>query len=341
MNRKTSKAAIARRPRIAIDAMGGDGGVATTVAAALELVDLADLTLVGNATDIQGVLPSGSDNISVQHAGEVITPGDTLADVLRHKPNSSMRQALALHARGSVDGVVSGGDTGALMALARQQLHMVPGIERPAILKKIEGISDTFWMLDLGANIDSSPEQLFQFAQMGSLLASSLGGKPQPRIALLNIGTERRKGPEVLQKAAQALADDPDLEYVGFIEANRLFLNHADVVVCDGFTGNIALKSMEGAALMAGHLLKQKLNNTRGIAKFTMGLVRQTFRELRDELNPQQYNGASFVGLNGVVIKSHGGADAFGFLSALKEAVLEIESEIPERLAVLFQEESS
>lgn len=321
--------------------MGGDGGVATTVAAAVELASVADLILVGDANEIRAALGNDNDNISVQHAGEVVAPTDTLVDVLRHKPDSSMRQALELHARGRVDGVVSGGDTGALMALARQQLHMVPGIERPAILKKIEGVSGNFWMLDLGANIDSHPEQLLQFAQMGSLLASSLGGKRRPRIMLLNIGTERRKGPEVLQQTAEILAGDPDLEYVGFIEANRLFLNHADVVVCDGFTGNIALKSMEGAALMAGHLLKKKLNSTTGMAKFALGLVRQILGELHDELNPQRYNGASFVGLNGVVIKSHGAADAMGFENALTEAVLQIENEIPERLAVLFEEEPS
>ena len=176
---------------------------------------------------------------------------------------------------------------------------------------------------------------------MGSLLASSLGGKPRPRIMLLSIGTERRKGPEVLQQTAEALAGDPDLDYVGFIEANRRFLNHADVVVCDGFTGNIALKSMGGTALMAGHLLKKKLNSTTGMAKFTLGLVREPLRKVRDELNPQRYNGASFVGLNGVVIKSHGAADAIGFSNAPIEAVLQIENEIPERLAVLFEEEPS
>lgn len=321
--------------------MGGDGGVATTVAAAVRFASLADLTLVGDAPEIQAALTIDNDSIDVQHAGEVVTPADTLADVLRHKPDSSMRRALRLHAEGHVDGVVSGGDTGALMALARQQLHMIPGIERPAILKQIEGISDNFWMLDLGANLDCSAEQLLQFAQIGALLASSLGGGARPRVALLNIGTERRKGPEILQRAAESLAGDPEFEYVGFIEADRLFLNYADVVVCDGFSGNIALKSMEGAAHMAGHLLERKLSSMRGIRRLTMGLVRKTLQELRDEFNPQRYNGASFVGLNGVVVKSHGGADTIGFQSALREAVLEIQNSIPERLAVLFQGESS
>jgi len=321
--------------------MGGDGGVATTVAAAVELASVADLILVGDANEIRAALGTDNDNISVQHAGEVVAPTDTLVDVLRHKPDSSMRQALELHARGRVDGVVSGGDTGALMALARQQLHMVPGIERPAILKKIEGVSRQLLDTRSWCQHRLQPGTVVAIHADGVLPASSRGGKPRPRIMLRNIGTERRKGPEVLQQTAEILAGDPDLEYVGFIEANRLFLNHADVVVCDGFTGNIALKSMEGAALMAGHLLKKKLNSTTGMAKFALGLVRQILGELHDELNPQRYNGASFVGLNGVVIKSHGAADAMGFENALTEAVLQIENEIPERLAVLFEEEPS
>jgi phosphate acyltransferase len=200
----------------------------------------------------------------------------------------------------------------------------------------MHGMERPFWMLDLGANLDCSMRQLHQFARMGSVLARYVGGIAAPRVALLNIGTESRKGPEVLHAAADLLAQDPSLHYVGFVEGSALFSGRADVVVADGFAGNISLKSIEGAARMAGHLLRAWLDTLSPLEQAGMSLARTKLRALRHELNPQRYNGASFVGLSGVVIKSHGSADVEGFGSAIEEALLEVGGQIPRRLAAQF-----
>lgn len=313
--------------------MGGDGGPAVTVAAALALADRADLILVGVEADIRRAAGPNSQDLRIHPASEVLSASDSLADVLRRRPDSSMRQALMLLAGGDVDGVVSAGDTAALMALSRAQLAMVAGIDRPAIGKFLQGMAGGFWMLDLGANLDCSVEQLHQFARMGTILARHVSDVDAPRVALLNIGTEPHKGPDLQRQAAERLAADADLDYVGFIEGNRLFDGVADVVVTDGFAGNIALKSIEGAARMAGHLLRSWLDGLGPLARLGMWPARRHLRQLGHGLNPQRYNGASLVGLSGVVVKSHGSADAEGFQSAIEEAILEIRGRIPERLA--------
>ncbi|MFU8814087.1 MAG: phosphate acyltransferase PlsX [Pseudomonadales bacterium] len=327
------------RPRIAIDAMGGDAGVEVTVPAAAAFAARADLVLVGDETSIRAALPDDAPSMAIHHASDRVLSTDSLSEVLRRKPDSSMRQALALHAAGQVDAVVSGGDTAALMALSRLLLEMVPGIERPAICKELQGMEGPFWMLDLGANLDCTPRQLHQFARMGSILARYVGGVDAPRAALLNIGTEARKGPELLHAAADLLGQDPGLNYVGFVEGSSLFAGAADVVVADGFAGNISLKSIEGAARMAGHLLRSWLDTLGPIEQAGLALVRTKLRALRHELNPQRYNGASFVGLAGVVVKSHGSADVDGFGSALEEALLEVGGQIPQRLAARFEQQ--
>lgn len=316
-----------------MDAMGGDGGPAVTVPAALEIGQRAELILVGDAAELRAALPAHSPNITIQHAAERLSAGDSLADVLRRRPDSSMRQALLRHAAGEVDGVVSAGDTAALMALSRSVLEMVPGVDRPAICKELQGMRGSYWMLDLGANLDCSAEQLHQFARMGSILARHAGGLARPRVGLLNIGTEAGKGPALVNEAARLLEDDPALHYVGFVEGNVLFSDVTDVVVADGFGGNVALKSIEGAARMAGHLLRGWLDGMGPLERAGMLLARRSLYRLRHELNPQRYNGASFVGLSGVVIKSHGSADTEGFRSAIEEAIVEIQGQIPERLA--------
>lgn len=313
--------------------MGGDGGPAVTVPAALEFAGRAELILVGDAAELRAALPAQAPNITIQHAAERLCAGDSLADVLRRRPDSSMRQALLRHAAGDADGVVSAGDTAALMALSRSVLDMVPGVERPAICKELQGMSGPYWMLDLGANLDCSAAQLHQFARMGSILAQHAGGLSDPRIGLLNIGTEVGKGPPVVNDAARLLADDPELNYVGFVEGNVLFSAVADVIVADGFSGNVALKSIEGAARMAGHLVRGWLDGLAPLERLGMLLARRSLYRLRHELNPQRYNGASFVGLSGVVIKSHGSADAEGFRSAIEEAIVEVQGQIPVRLA--------
>lgn len=321
--------------------MGGDGGPPVTVAAAIQMADDADLVLVGDQHPIGavfaelGVAP-GSPGPSVVHASERIEAGESLAVALRQKPDASMRRALALLAEGAVDAVVSGGDTASLMAISRQLIERVPGIERPAICKALQGVAGPFWMLDLGANVDCSPPQLHQFARMGSLLAQTVAGLEAPRVALLNIGTEAGKGPRRLREAADLLAADSALRFVGYIEGNRLFRGDADVVVTDGFTGNVALKSMEGAAWMAGQLLRRWFDNLGLIEQAGVALARAKLEALRHELDPQRYNGASFVGLAGVVVKSHGGADVDGFASAIGQAIREVQGDLRGLLARQF-----
>jgi glycerol-3-phosphate acyltransferase PlsX len=292
------------------------------------------MILVGDAERLHAQHTGQSPHITIQHAAEVLSATDSLAEVLRRRPDSSMRQALLRHAAGDADAVVSAGDTAALMALSRAILDMVPGIERPAICKDLHGMQGPFWMLDLGANLACTPAQLKQFAHMGCTLARHLGGVAEPRVALLNIGTEAGKGPAALKEAARLLEKDPGLRYVGFVEGNVLFSNVADVVVADGFAGNIALKSIEGAARMAGHLLRRWLDGLGPLQQAGLLLAQSELKTLQHELNPQRYNGASFVGLSGVVIKSHGSADVEGFQSAIEEAIAEVEGRIPLRMAV-------
>ncbi|MGA1371850.1 MAG: phosphate acyltransferase PlsX [Pseudomonadales bacterium] len=319
----------APRPRIAIDAMGGDGGAAVTVPGALALADVADLLFLGDANAIRELLstcagqftPAG---VQVIHASEQIETGADLRTALRHRPDASMRRALELLGAGRADAVVSAGDTAALMALSRQCLSTQPGVRRPAICKAMMGAVGPFWMLDLGANLECDAQELHQFARLGSTLASGVGGLAAPRVALLNVGTESAKGPAHIRAAAETLRADTALNFVGYIEANRLFRGEADVVVADGFAGNVALKAMEGAAWMAGHMLRRWFEGLGFIEQAALALARSKIEGLRHELNPERYNGASFVGLTGVVVKSHGGADREGFASAVRAAIQEV-----------------
>jgi glycerol-3-phosphate acyltransferase PlsX len=329
---------LRQRPRIAVDAMGGDGGIAVTVAAATRLAHRADLTLVGDGAAIEGALrQAGSlETVGILHTAERVEPGEPLPVVLKHKPDTSMRRAVEELAADRVDAVVSAGDTAALLALARGLLPRLPGVQRPAICKALSGSTGPFWMLDLGANLDAQAPQLHQFARMGSILVAAMGVRAAPRVALLNIGTEPGKGPRRLHEAATLLRDDPALDYIGYIEGNRLFHGEADVVVADGFTGNIALKSIEGAAWMAGRLVRRWLDGLGPIEQAGLALARNKLAALRRELNPQTYNGASFLGLTGVVLKSHGSADIDGFASAIEQAIREVEEDVPRRLARQF-----
>jgi glycerol-3-phosphate acyltransferase PlsX len=313
--------------------MGGDAGPPVTVPAALRMSAHADIVLVGAEDRIVAVLEQSgaapdAPRLSILHASEQIHTGDPLAQTLRHKRDASMRRALALVADGSADAVVSGGDTGALMALSRQILRCVQRIDRPAICKALQGVAGPFWMLDLGANVDCSPSQLQQFAHMGDALARAVAGLQAPRVALLNIGTEAAKGPRRLHEAARLLDADDRLRYVGYVEGHGLFRDQADVVVTDGFTGNVALKSMEGAAWMAGQLVRRWFDALGLAEREALAPARGQLESLRRELDPQGYNGASFVGLAGVVVKSHGGADTAGFASAIDLAIREVRGDL-------------
>jgi glycerol-3-phosphate acyltransferase PlsX len=329
---------------IAIDAMGGDRGpsvcVPAALAAAREFPDVR-FTLTGRQADLERQLaqspPAGAGtdkpaNLGCLFAAEVVEMSDHPREALRRKKDSSMRRALDLVKAQDADACVSAGNTGALMAMAHFVLKMLPGVERPAIVSLIPSRGGHTYMLDLGANATCTPAQLCQFAVMGSVLAADLeGAHERPRVGLLNIGEEEIKGNETVQ-AAHVLMSATDINYVGFVEGHDIFSDQVDVVVTDGFTGNVALKTMEGAARLISDTLREEL--TRSAARKLGALAaRPSLRALRTRLDPRRYNGATMVGLKGIVIKSHGGADVFGFQRAIEVAVLEARNGVPARIA--------
>ena len=300
---------------------------------ALDLADTrdVDLTLVGDPELLEGLV--GTRSHRVVGSGRAITHDDSVRDALRGKIASSMRRAIALVASGEADAVVSAGNTGALMALSRHLLPMLPGIDRPAIVKPFVGRGGArCWVLDLGANLSCTAEQLHRFARMGTAVAEAAGGLAAPRVGLLNVGVEHSKGPREVRAAAERMAADEGLKFAGFVEANELFDGKVDVVVCDGFAGNVALKATEGAASMARYLLGSEL----GGARLARLLLAGRLRRLAAAYNPQAYNGATFVGLRGVVVKSHGGADRIGFREAVGQAVHELETDLVGKIMSRF-----
>jgi glycerol-3-phosphate acyltransferase PlsX len=322
---------------IAIDVMSGDRGPSTCVPAALAAAhDFPDVrfTLIGRQADLERELGPGrgAGNVASLFSMEVVEMTDHPREALRRKKNSSMRRALDLVKFREADACVSAGNTGALMAMAHFVLKMLPGVERPAIGSLIPSRGGHTYMLDLGANASCTPEQLLQFGVMGSILASDLKGAHQPpRIGLLNIGEEEIKGNDIV-RAAHILLMASGLNYVGFVEGHDIFSDQVDVVVTDGFTGNVALKTMEGAARLIADTLREEL--TRNLARKLGALgARPAINALRTRLNPTRYNGATMVGLNGIVIKSHGGADLSGFQRAIEVAIQEARSAVPARIA--------
>jgi glycerol-3-phosphate acyltransferase PlsX len=330
-------------PIIAIDAMGGDFGPRSIVQASLACLVATPslhLTLVGQAPLIEELIArhSGVDRsrLRVVNASEVITMDERPSQALRGKPDSSMRVALGLLADGQVQACVSAGNTGALMALSRFVLKTLPGIDRPAMVAAIPTQRGYCQLLDLGANVDCSAENLYQFAVMGSVAAEALG-VPRPRVALLNIGTEDIKGNQQVKLAASLLQAAPGMNYIGFVEGDGVYRGEADVVVCDGFVGNILLKSSEGLATMIGArietLFKQNL-----LTQLVGVLALPLLKRLRADLAPARHNGASFLGLQGIVVKSHGSASVQGFQSAIQRALIEIQENLPQRLSGRLEE---
>ncbi len=324
---------------IAIDVMSGDRGpsvcVPAAVAAAKDFPDVR-LSLVGRQADLDGRLGGRRPgNVECVFAAEVVEMTDHPREALRRKKDSSMRRAIDLVKSGEAHACVSAGNTGALMATAHFALKMLPGVERPAIVSLIPSRGGHTCMLDLGANASCTPEQLCQFAVMGSVLAADLPGAPaRPRVGLLNIGEEDIKGNEVVQ-AAHNLMASMDVNYVGFVEGHDIFSDKVDVVVTDGFTGNVALKTMEGAARLIGEAMREEF--TRGFARKLGALAAApSLRALRTRMDPRRYNGATMVGLNGIVIKSHGSADQFGFQRAVEVAILEARNGVTARIAQRF-----
>ena len=318
--------------------MGGDHGPGVVVPASLEVIaELADvdLVLVGNEPEIRTVLQRashpGDGRISIRHASQRVEMDDQPSQVLRSKRDSSMRMALDLVKDGTADACVSAGNTGALMAMARFVLKTQPGIDRPAIISALPTMEGHTHVLDLGANVESTSRHLFEFAVMGSVLASAVDDIAHPRVGLLNIGQEDIKGNERVREAGRLLAGS-NLNYVGFVEGDHIFQGTADVVVCDGFVGNVALKSSEGAARMISHLIRDEFRRTPS-SRLAGLLARPILRRLAQRMDPRSYNGASFVGLRGIVIKSHGRADVVAFKRAILEAVAEIRKNVPERIS--------
>lgn len=319
---------------LAIDAMSGDLGPEVAVAAALDAVaenEALTLILVGNQVRLRALLRSEHPRIRIVPAADVVRMNERPSHALRQKQNASMAVALRLVRDGEAQGCVSAGNTGALMAFGRSILKMYPGIERPAITKLIPSLRGECHVLDLGANVDSSAENLYQFALMGSLMAAAVSGIAEPRVALLNVGEEEIKGNEQVRLASHMLAQCETINYIGYVEGSDLFRDVADVVVCDGFVGNVALKTGEGVAGLLIELMEQGFRRT-WYSRFVGLLARPIIGRLLGEMDPARYNGASLLGLQGVVVKSHGNANELAMRSAIRQAVREVELEVPRRI---------
>ena len=322
---------------IALDVMGGDHGADSVLPAAvsqlqadpsLRLILVGDESLIRERLKGLGSLPES--RMVVHHASEQIEMGEPPMQALRGKPDSSMRVGLNLLRDGEAQAFVSAGNTGALVALSHFVVRMLPGIDRPAIQSTVPSLNGHTHVLDLGGNVDSRAEHLLQFAVMGSVLAQVLDDNARPRVGLLNVGEENIKGNRQVQ-AADVLLRESRLNYIGFIEGDDIYCSDVDVVVCDGFVGNISLKTTEGVARMLITFLKEefKRNLYRRLAMALSAPILKGFRRLFD---PRRYNGASLLGLRHVVIKSHGSADAFAFEQAIIRARQEARRDLPMRI---------
>ena len=327
---------------VALDAMGGDIGPDSVVPAALaSLRDHDDLNiiLVGDETVLENSLArhkaAVSDRLKIRHASQVVAMDDLPSHAMRNKKDSSMRVAINLVKQGDAVACVSAGNTGALMATARFVLKMLPGIDRPAICTALPSMTSHTWMLDLGANVDVDAKHLLQFAVMGSVMARAVDGNEGPRIGLLNIGEEEIKGNEQVKEANQLLASS-HLNYGGYAEGDDIYKGGFDVVVCDGFVGNVSLKTTEGVAKMIAQFIREEFS--RNILTRLAALVAMpVLHAFRNRIDPRCYNGASLLGLRGIVIKSHGSADELAFANAIKVAVLAVRESVPERISSQLQ----
>jgi len=322
---------------IALDAMGGDhapGIVLDAALAALQHHSTLNLILVGHEDLLRDELArrnAASDpRLRIQHASEVVAMDESPALALRGKKDSSMRVAINLVRDGTAQACVSAGNTGALMATAKFVLKTLPGIDRPAICAMLPTSLGHTHMLDLGANVECSAEHLLQFAVMGSVLAAAVDNNPNPRVGLLNVGAEAIKGNDTVKAAARLLEASP-INYIGYVEGDDIYKGVADVVVCDGFVGNVALKASEGVAKMiTGHMRASFKRNL--FTKLAALIALPVLNSLKQRFDPRRYNGASLLGLQGIVVKSHGGADAYSFGYAITTAIHEVEQDVPNRI---------
>ncbi len=318
--------------------MGGDHGPHVTVPAALEFqarVPDVELVLVGTREAIESELrargASPGSRLRLHPAAEVVAMDEPPVQALRYKKQSSMRLAINLVKNGEAHACVSAGNTGALMAISRFVLKTLPGIDRPAIATVLPNMRGGYtYVLDLGANVDCTPEQLMQFGVMGAMLVSAVEHKERPSVGLLNIGLEDIKGNETVKRAGELLRSS-GLNFYGNVEGDDIYKGTTDVVVCDGFVGNVLLKASEGVVNMIVGFLRQEFTRTPW-RRFVAWLAAPVRKALRARMDPGRYNGASLVGLRGIVIKSHGSADGYAFGQALERAVEEVRNNVPQRI---------
>ena len=319
--------------------MGGDHGPSVVVPAALDALskhsDLR-LLLVGDravlARELEQHRAVADDQLVIHHASQQVAMDESPSAALRNKKDSSMRVVANLVKDGTAQACVSAGNTGALMATARYVLKTLPGIDRPAIMAALPTRRGHTHMLDLGANVDSTAEQLFQFAVMGSVLAEAVDNNIRPTVGLLNIGEEEIKGNEQVKEAHQLISANNAINYQGFVEGDDIFKGTVDVVVCDGFVGNVALKTSEGVAKMITQFMREEFAKS-WLSKLSALAAMPVLNAFRDRIDPRRYNGASLVGLQGIVVKSHGGADKLAFANAIHTAVLEVQNNVPQRIS--------
>jgi glycerol-3-phosphate acyltransferase PlsX len=324
---------------VAVDCMGGDHGPHVTVPAALEFqarLGDVDVVLVGRREAIEAELAARGAapgaRLRVHHAAELVAMDEPPAQALRYKKDSSMRVAVNLVKSGEAHACLSAGNTGALMAISRFVLKTLDGIDRPAIATVLPNMKRTnTYVLDLGANVDCTADRLLQFGIMGAMLVAAVEHKERPTVGLLNIGTEDIKGNEAVKQAAGLLRAS-GLNFIGNVEGNDIYKGTVDVVVCDGFVGNVALKASEGVAAMLTSTMREEFSRT-ALTKMAALIAMPVLRAFRDRLDHRRYNGASLLGLRGIVIKSHGSADVFAFGQALARAVDEVRNSVPQRIA--------
>lgn len=314
--------------------MGGDHGLSVVIPACLRAVQnnsKLKLLLVGDQSQVVRHLRKldafDNNQLIVVHASDVVGMDELPSHALRNKKDSSMRVAINLVKEGRAQACVSAGNTGALMATARFVLKTLPGIDRPAIIAELPTMQGRTRVMDLGANVDSCAEHLFQFAVMGSALIQALDGKAHPKVALLNIGVEEIKGNDQVKRTAHMLSECKLINYVGYVEGDHFYSGDVDLVVCDGFVGNVALKASEGLAKLMIAVLKESFLQNWWV-KLVGLMAKPALAHLKRRMDPARYNGASLLGLNGIVVKSHGGASEEAFQFAIEAAVLQVKNNV-------------
>lgn len=326
---------------VAVDAMGGDHGTKVTVSAALRFLKAypdVHVVLVGIRQELEAVLGDRAarygQRLRIHHASEVVAMDEQPQNALKNKKDSSMRVAINLVKQGDAHACVSAGNTGALMATARFVLKMLPGIERPAIAKMLPTMRGSSCVLDLGANVDCTPAQLYQFGVMGAMLFSAVKQVEAPTVGLLNIGSEEIKGNELVREAGELLKHSR-LNFQGNVEGTDIYKGTVDVVVCDGFTGNVALKTSEGLAKMLAQFLREEFFKS-WWRKIIATIALPVLASFKHRVDPRRYNGASLLGLRGIVVKSHGSADKFGFFCALEQALEEARAGVIPKISAMM-----